>query len=75
MIKFHLLEFGHQCTNGSKCIYANSDGSAINCSCASGFTGRFCNETIPLNNCKPNPCNNGSCVATELGYTCDCPKG
>jgi len=56
-------------------LYANKDGSEINCSCELGFTGIYCNETIPIDYCKPNPCHDGICIQLELGYKCDCPKG
>lgn len=67
-------DYGDLCANNSKCLYANVDGSVLNCSCQLGFTGKYCNETIVKNNCDPNPCNQGKCIPLELGYKCDCPK-
>lgn len=61
------------CQNGSVCTFANKNGSFVECSCASGFTGKYCNETI--NECVTNPCLNGNCTNLISGFRCDCEKG
>ena len=63
------------CQNDSVCLYANQNGTKIDCACAHKFTGRFCNEPIVENPCMSNPCNKGKCIQLELGYKCECPKG
>ncbi|CAG9784578.1 unnamed protein product [Diatraea saccharalis] len=58
------------CLNGGSC----SDlGSGYTCSCANGWSGEFCNESV----CEHNPCQSGgSCVRHPgSGFLCLCPYG
>lgn len=58
------------CHNGGIC--ATSDHHLI-CACPAGFTGTNCEEII--NNCDPDPCQNGACLTAGDSYICDCPPG
>lgn len=43
--------------------------------CPEGYTGTYCEISIP-NACDPDPCLNGATCVDELnGYTCVCPAG
>ena len=61
------------CKNESACIFASVDGKDIKCSCAAGFTGKFCDQEI--NECDSNPCVTGKCIDLHLSYQCVCPRG
>ena len=57
------------CKNNSSCD-DDPDGS-YTCDCDIGWSGRNCDKDI--NECKNNPCKNGStCKNLQGGYECDC---
>ncbi|XP_028179352.1 protein eyes shut [Ostrinia furnacalis] len=58
------------CLNGGSC---SDSGSGYTCSCANGWTGVHCNESV----CENNPCHaGGSCVRHPgSGFLCLCPYG
>lgn len=59
------------CQNNGVCSVLLHDAY---CTCAQGFTGRYCETTI--NHCDWSPCyNNGVCTSSALGYTCLCRSG
>ncbi|KAL4229601.1 hypothetical protein ACF0H5_012639 [Mactra antiquata] len=48
------------------------DGFHKLCHCNHGYAGDLCD--INVDDCAYSPCkNNGSCIDTENGYTCNCP--
>uniref|UniRef100_A0A7E4ZYZ5 Glycosyltransferase family 92 protein n=1 Tax=Panagrellus redivivus TaxID=6233 RepID=A0A7E4ZYZ5_PANRE len=60
------------CRNGAKC--ESLDEIDYKCHCEPRFTGRNC--TTRLDNCQPTSChNNGVCVSTSNGFTCQCAEG
>ncbi|CAG5056620.1 unnamed protein product [Parnassius apollo] len=58
------------CLNGGTC---NDHGDGYTCSCANGWMGDHCNQSI----CEHNPCQaGGSCVRYPgSGFLCLCPYG
>ncbi|KPI93957.1 Protein eyes shut [Papilio xuthus] len=58
------------CLNGGTC---NDQGDGYSCSCANGWMGENCKESI----CEHNPCESGgSCVRYPgSGFLCLCPYG
>ncbi|CAJ0952749.1 unnamed protein product, partial [Mesorhabditis belari] len=43
------------------------------CTCATGYTGASCNETISTDPCDSSPCQNGgTCTSSSGSFTCSC---
>ena len=54
------------CRNAGSCLDA---GSTHYCHCQRGFTGSYCEQQV--NECTPNPCQNGAACSDLLGgYSC-----
>ncbi|KAL3848594.1 hypothetical protein ACJMK2_019443, partial [Sinanodonta woodiana] len=47
-----------------------ANGSSYGCLCPAGTTGTYCERDI--DDCDPNPCNNGVCRDKRNGYQCFC---
>ena len=61
-----------QCKNDSVCV-ATEDFKA-SCHCLAGFEGTYCE--IEIDECDPNPCENGGSCEDEVdGYSCTCKSG
>ena len=60
----------NRCENGATCFPVDND---LNCACAPGYTGSFCE--VEINECDANPCVNGVCSDEINGYTCSCNAG
>ncbi|XP_046961262.1 protein eyes shut-like [Vanessa cardui] len=58
------------CLNGGTC---SDQGDSYACSCANGWTGNHCNQSV----CDHNPCQSGgSCIPHPgSGFLCLCPYG
>uniref|UniRef100_A0A3P8X825 Neurogenic locus notch homolog protein 1 n=1 Tax=Esox lucius TaxID=8010 RepID=A0A3P8X825_ESOLU len=72
------VEVAALCQNSGQCLDA---GNIHYCHCQAGYTGSYCEEQV--NECIPNPCQNGAtCTSFLGGYSCqvlpsdpqaDCP--
>lgn len=63
-------QYGH--TPGLPSSFSYLEASGYVCICQPGFTGIHCEEDI--NECSPNPCQNGgTCENLPGNYTCHCP--
>lgn len=67
------------CQNGAQC---SSNSNTFTCSCPAGFSGRHCEQAIPVlsSACDSNPCYHGGvCMAIRsismTSYTCQCAPG
>ena len=62
------------CANGGRCFDLVDD---FRCECASGYTGRHCNEDVDeCSILKEGACENGgTCVNKQGSYSCHCPRG
>ncbi|KAB7498637.1 Fibropellin-1 [Armadillidium nasatum] len=59
------------CKNGGLCLARQHQ---IQCYCAAGFTGKFCE--LDIDDCESTPCyNGGKCIDQPQGYNCVCPEG
>ena len=47
--------------------------NSYTCVCLSGYTGQFCD--VEVDNCVPNPCQNGMCTNVLNDFQCDCDTG
>ncbi|XP_028402782.1 fibropellin-3-like [Dendronephthya gigantea] len=63
------------CLNTGQCNYDASAG--FTCTCASGFTGTYCETSGVTNACSNSPCGNGGTCNKDGsgGYTCSCLSG
>ena len=64
------------CTQTDPCLCQSpvQMTSIHSCDCQVGYTGTNCEEDI--NECDPDPCQNGATCSEGIGeYTCDCPVG
>ncbi|CAD5221161.1 unnamed protein product [Bursaphelenchus okinawaensis] len=61
---------GVKCQNKGVCAIANHKTT---CECRPGFTGEFCEESVPI--CDTNPCLNGAACENVAGtFRCICPQ-
>ena len=61
------VEVAHLCRNSGQCLDA---GSTHYCRCQAGYTGSYCQEQV--DECSPNPCQNGAVCTDYLGgYSCE----
>lgn len=60
------VDVAHLCHNSGQCLDA---GNVHYCHCQVGYTGSYCEEQV--DECTPNPCQNGATCTDFLGgYTC-----
>lgn len=60
------VDVAHLCRNSGQCLDA---GNVHYCHCQAGYTGSYCEEQV--DECTPNPCQNGATCTDFLGgYTC-----
>ena len=64
-----------QCLNGGSCEDSNVTMSGFVCSCPHGYSGTYCEVSLPL--CTPNPCMfDGICTEfDDRTFTCQCSLG
>lgn len=61
------VELGHLCRNSGLC---ENRGNTHFCLCQAGYTGSYCEEQV--DECSPNPCQNGATCTDYLGgYSCE----
>lgn len=61
------VEVAHLCRNSGQCLDA---GNTHYCRCQAGYTGSYCQEQV--DECSPNPCQNGAVCTDYLGgYSCE----
>ena len=68
--------YTNPCSNNGKCsIVKDAKGrTTFRCSCAQGFFGFDCTQTIGI--CESKPClNAGVCVSNGTGFYCQCKNG
>jgi len=56
------------CVNG-QCV-PGTNGSGYTCDCNIGFIGATCE--VNVNDCDPDPCDNGTCTDGANSYQCEC---
>uniref|UniRef100_T1GEP2 EGF-like domain-containing protein n=1 Tax=Megaselia scalaris TaxID=36166 RepID=T1GEP2_MEGSC len=62
--------FIEECKNGGLCLNSKPLQPPI-CQCSIGYEGEYCE--IDINECEPNPCQNGGQCIDEVGaYKCNC---
>uniref|UniRef100_A0A8C5SQF3 Delta like non-canonical Notch ligand 1 n=1 Tax=Laticauda laticaudata TaxID=8630 RepID=A0A8C5SQF3_LATLA len=54
---------GSPCQNGGSCLDDDGFASYASCVCSPGFTGQFCE--LDIDDCEPNPCENGGTFSTR----------
>lgn len=59
-------------THITECLNLPGKNSSV-CVCEGGWGGPLC--TLDVDECSDNPCNRGTCVNTEGGFTCECEPG
>ena len=61
------VEVARLCRNSGLCLDA---GNTHYCQCQAGYTGSYCEEQV--DECIPNPCQNGATCTDYLGgYSCE----
>lgn len=61
------VDVAHLCRNSGLCV---DTGNTHFCSCQAGYTGSYCEEQV--DECSPNPCQNGATCTDYLGgYSCE----
>ncbi|KAI1733255.1 CUB domain-containing protein [Ditylenchus destructor] len=61
---------GVKCQNRGNCAVVNHKEV---CECRPGYTGKFCEEQVPI--CDTQPClNGGSCEVVSGNFRCTCPQ-